>query len=71
MKGGARRDATLSPMHGTRKLPNLIEEIYAAALEPALWNDRILTVRCGDELRANRKWNSVPIRLEPKRLWIS
>ncbi len=29
----------ISLMRGIRKLPDLIEEIYRAALEPALWND--------------------------------
>ena len=44
----ARRHATrsakrlINPMHGTRKLPDLIEEIYDAALEPALWNDVVV-----------------------------
>jgi DNA-binding CsgD family transcriptional regulator/PAS domain-containing protein len=31
-------------MHETRKLPDLIEEIYDAALEPALWNDVIVSI---------------------------
>jgi hypothetical protein len=31
-------------MHGTRKLPDLIEEIYDAALEPALWNDVVVSI---------------------------
>src|SRR5258705_7646402 len=32
------------PMHGTWKLPDLIEEIYDAALEPALWNDVVVRI---------------------------
>jgi len=31
-------------MNGTIKLPDLIEEIYDAALEPALWNDVIVSI---------------------------
>jgi DNA-binding CsgD family transcriptional regulator len=31
----------ISPKHETAKLPDLIDEIYGAALEPALWNDVI------------------------------
>jgi hypothetical protein len=31
-------------MHGTRKLPDLIGEIYDAALEPALWNDVVVSI---------------------------
>jgi DNA-binding CsgD family transcriptional regulator/PAS domain-containing protein len=31
-------------MSRTRKLPDLIEEIYDAALEPALWNDVIVSI---------------------------
>src|SRR5216684_1596536 len=31
-------------MHGTRKLSDLIEEIYDAALEPALWNDVVVSI---------------------------
>jgi DNA-binding CsgD family transcriptional regulator len=31
-------------MHGTWKLPDLIEEIYDAALEPALWNDVVVRI---------------------------
>jgi DNA-binding CsgD family transcriptional regulator/PAS domain-containing protein len=31
-------------MRGTIKLPDLIEEIYDAALEPALWNDVIVSI---------------------------
>jgi DNA-binding CsgD family transcriptional regulator len=31
-------------MHKTRKLPDLIEEIYGAALEPALWNDVVVSI---------------------------
>jgi len=31
-------------MHGTRKLPDLIEQIYDAALEPALWNDVVVSI---------------------------
>jgi DNA-binding CsgD family transcriptional regulator/PAS domain-containing protein len=31
-------------MHGTWKLPDLIEEIYDAALEPALWNDVVVSI---------------------------
>jgi DNA-binding CsgD family transcriptional regulator/PAS domain-containing protein len=31
-------------MPETRKLPDLIEEIYDAALEPALWNDVIVSI---------------------------
>src|SRR5450631_228673 len=34
----------ISPMHGTRKLPDLIEEIYDAALAPALWNDVVVSI---------------------------
>jgi DNA-binding CsgD family transcriptional regulator len=33
-----------SPMHETSKLPDLIEEIYDAALEPALWNDVVVSI---------------------------
>src|SRR5882672_7924690 len=46
----ARRNATrsatrlINPMHGTEKLPDLIEEIYDAALEPALWNDVVVSI---------------------------
>jgi hypothetical protein len=29
----------ISPKHETGKLPDLIDEIYGAALEPALWNN--------------------------------
>lgn len=31
-------------MLGTTKLPNLIEEIYDAALEPALWNNVVASI---------------------------
>lgn len=31
-------------MHGTEKLPDLIEEIYDAALEPALWNNVVVSI---------------------------
>jgi DNA-binding CsgD family transcriptional regulator len=31
-------------MHGTRKLPDLIEQIYDAALEPTLWNDVVVSI---------------------------
>jgi DNA-binding CsgD family transcriptional regulator len=31
-------------MRGTRKLPDLIEEIYDAALEPALWEDVVVSI---------------------------
>jgi DNA-binding CsgD family transcriptional regulator len=31
-------------MRGTRKLSDLIEEIYDAALEPALWNDVVVSI---------------------------
>jgi DNA-binding CsgD family transcriptional regulator/PAS domain-containing protein len=31
-------------MHGTRELSDLIEEIYDAALEPALWNDVVVSI---------------------------
>jgi DNA-binding CsgD family transcriptional regulator len=31
-------------MHGTRKLSDLVEEIYDAALEPALWNDVVVGI---------------------------
>ena len=31
-------------MHGTSKLSDLIEEIYDAALEPALWNDVVVSI---------------------------
>ncbi|HYS89598.1 MAG TPA: LuxR family transcriptional regulator [Bradyrhizobium sp.] len=31
-------------MHGTQKLPDLIEEIYDAALEPALWNNVVVSI---------------------------
>jgi DNA-binding CsgD family transcriptional regulator/PAS domain-containing protein len=31
-------------MHETRKLPDLIEEIYDAALEPALWSDVVVSI---------------------------
>jgi len=34
----------ISPVHGTRKLPDLIEEIYDAALEPASWSDVVLSI---------------------------
>src|SRR5882762_7236296 len=46
----ARRNATrsatrlINPMHGTEKLPDLIQEIYDAALEPALWNDVVVSI---------------------------
>src|SRR6267142_2936255 len=46
----ARRNATrsatrlINPMHGTEKLPDVIEEIYDAALEPALWNDVVVSI---------------------------
>jgi len=46
----ARRNATrsatrlINPMHGTQKLPDLIEEIYDAALEPALWNNVVVSI---------------------------
>ena len=43
----AYRDAIrgqISPMPRTRKLPDLIEEIYDAALEPALWNDVVVSI---------------------------
>ena len=40
------RSATrlINPMHGTQKLPDLIEEIYDAALEPALWNNVVVSI---------------------------
>ena len=31
-------------MHGTSKLSDLIEQIYDAALEPALWNDVVVSI---------------------------
>src|SRR6267154_3362353 len=31
-------------MHGTEKLPDLIEQIYDAALEPALWNNVVVSI---------------------------
>ena len=34
----------INPMHGTQKLPDLIEEIYDAALEPALWNNVVVSI---------------------------
>jgi DNA-binding CsgD family transcriptional regulator len=34
-----------SAMHRTRKLPDLIEGIYDAALEPALWNDVVVGIK--------------------------
>jgi len=34
----------ISLMHGTSKLSDLIEQIYDAALEPALWNDVVVSI---------------------------
>jgi DNA-binding CsgD family transcriptional regulator/PAS domain-containing protein len=34
----------INPMHGTQKLTDLIEEIYDAALEPALWSDVVVSI---------------------------
>jgi DNA-binding CsgD family transcriptional regulator len=34
----------INPMRGTRKLPDLIEDIYDAALEPALWDDVVADI---------------------------
>ena len=36
-------------MQATKKLPDLIEQVYDAALEPALWNDVIVSIN--DRLR--------------------
>jgi len=44
-------------MHGTEKLPDLIEEIYDAALEPALWNNVVVSIRLAGFSRRIRAAN--------------
>jgi DNA-binding CsgD family transcriptional regulator len=40
----ARPARQINPAQGARKLPDLIEDIYDAALEPALWNDVVASI---------------------------